>query len=360
MESSEEHPSPVATPEDRPLPPVEAPTGRFIMQLFLIPLLIVGILGAGLFLFQRMMSSGADPHQLAEDIRRAGAGSWQKAYLLSNMLHNRQHAKLKKDRELCQTLIASLEDARTADAADEEGIRYRVFLCRALGAFALPDPIPELLKVCDAKSGQDLQVRVAAVAAVSVLADQLLKEPDDDTQRLLRGEVAAALIEISREPPSDEDRLGSEELQATVAYALGVIGGESALERLVELLDAGYPNVRYNAATGLAWHGDVRSIPVLLEMLDPDNPALLEGELADGGRRSPLTREEVLKSRQSLVMSSAVRAVTRLCRSGHVADRAKLEAALRRLTKASVPQSVRMQASEALILLREADQGATS
>ena len=60
-------------------------------------------------------------------------------------------------------------------------------------------------------------------------------------------------------------------MRAVAAFALGVIGGDEALARLKVMLIDSYPNARYNAATGLARHGDAACVPVLQEMLDPEN-----------------------------------------------------------------------------------------
>ncbi len=337
---------PSAAADDRPLPPVEAPTGAFIMQLFLIPLVIVAIIVSTWLLVGWLAHADADPHRLAEDIRRQGSGSWQKAYTLSNMLHSRQYEGLKRDRELCQTLIEALKDALKTKAKRKQDIDYRVFLCRALGEFHLIDPVGVLVRVARGEPDGDAGLRVAAVQGLSVISDQLGGEV---MQR--RSDVVPTLLAITQEPPEGKDSTGTHELHATAAFALGVIGGPEATARLVELLDAAYPNTRYNAATGLAWLGDERALPILLEMLDPENPALLQGELTGSQQSSSLTEDQVRQSRQLLVISSAIRAVTRLCRSESSVDRKEVRRALKKITGSKVPSSLRLEASEALIVL---------
>ena len=133
--------------------------------------------------------------------------------------------------------------------------------------------------------------------------------------------------------------------------ALGVTGGSKSLDRLSELLNAAYANIRFNAATGLAWHGDPHAAPVLLEMLDPDNSGLMEGELNNSKSPNSLTRQSVLESRQVLVIGSAIRAVNRLSRSGAEFDRERFRQTLTKITKSKLPKMVRTRATESLILL---------
>jgi HEAT repeat protein len=67
-------------------------------------------------------------------------------------------------------------------------------------------------------------------------------------------------------------------LRAVAAYALGVIGGERASERLEQMVRDPYPNARYNAATGLARRGNEKCEAVLREMLDPTNALAIKDE----------------------------------------------------------------------------------
>ncbi len=353
-ESSTPPPSPAdgtAQAESRPLPPVEAPTGTFIVQLFLVPLVIVTIIVGTWLLVGWLAHADADPYRLAEDIRRQGPGSWQKAYTLSNMLHSRQYEGLRRDRKLCGILIAALEDALPVQVEKDEDVQYRVFLCRALGEFDVGDPLPILVQAMQLESSQPTEVRLAAVQGLAVIADRL-------GSRVIRQrpEVTATLVAITQEPPEGEDPRAIRELQAAAAFALGVVGGDAATHRLVALLDDAYPNTRYNAATGLAWQGDARALPVLLEMLDPDNPALLQGERTGSQQATSPTTQQVLESRQLLVISSAISAVTRLCRSSAEIDRQAVRKALEKIARSRIPSSVKLEATEALIVLKKSEQ----
>ena len=104
----------------------------------------------------------------------------------------------------------------------------------------------------------------------------------------------------------DRDRVAS-----TATFTLGVVGGPVAVERLRELLDDRRPDVRYNAATGLARHGAVAATPVLLEMLDTDNQLSLINE--------PNTA--ALAHRRDLLVSNGIRAAVQLVAANPQADR---------------------------------------
>jgi HEAT repeat protein len=99
-----------------------------------------------------------------------------------------------------------------------------------------------------------------------------------------------------------------------------MIGGNEALERLAQMLDDGDPNTRYNAATGLARHGDARALPVLGEMLDPNNTeALVDAE----ARRD----QDVASGndwKRALVLSNGIRAARQMVEQRPQADYSEL------------------------------------
>ena len=90
-------------------------------------------------------------------------------------------------------------------------------------------------------------------------------------------------------------------MAATATFALGVVGGEAACAQLRQLLQDVRPEVRYNAATGLARQGDEQCIPVLVEMLTTAEHSSLAADSADGDReriRDVLVRNAVRAARQ--------------------------------------------------------------
>src|SRR2546423_7859239 len=94
------------------LPPVAPPTATFIVQLFLIPLLIVTIVVVLWLLFSWVAHMGRDnAGDLAKAIIRDDTASWQRAYELADLLHSPDpgYAGLRQDVELARSLATFLE-----------------------------------------------------------------------------------------------------------------------------------------------------------------------------------------------------------------------------------------------------------
>ncbi len=340
-----------STPHDLPdgpaLPPVEAPSGAFIVQLFLIPLIIVGIIVTVWMGIGWLAHAETDPYRLADDLTRSSTESWQKAYTLSTILRSARYDHLKDDPKLCGILVRQLDKELDRDAGSEPDVQLRVYLCRAVGQFRLPAVFDPLLRAARRDGGQPYPVRLAAIEGLA-MAWQNLGTP----RSARRDEVASTLIEVTKEPIDGSAEHEINELHATAAYALGIVATPAAIERLVVLLDSGYPNTRYNAATGLAWLGRPEAVTTLLEMLDPDNRFLMVGELTrpDAARRAD--RDSVEAARRVLVMSAAIHAAPRLAKRLSDDDRRKLREALQRVVdRDDLTARLTLSAKEALALV---------
>ena len=284
-------PSSTADLPDRSLPPVEAPTGSFILQLFLIPMVIVTMVVLLWLMFSWMAHMGRDnPTAIIQQLRKFDDSSWQRAYELAELLRSPdpKYDALRRDPEVCDELVSLLEadlDLPAKGNKDEMGIRLkrRMFLCRAIGSFDIPDGIPILLR-CIQEPGKDgADVQLSALEGVATLA----KNVGPEKVRTEKGLLPAVLAASHQSDDESSTTVASDgksyyrpggEVRAVAAYALGVLGGNEEEERLVVMLGDPYPNARYNAATGLARAGDVRCIPVLEEMLLPDNPLAAKDE----------------------------------------------------------------------------------
>jgi HEAT repeat protein len=322
------------------LPPVQAPSAGFLLQLFFIPLIIVTIIVAVWAMFSWLVHLGSDPQDLVRDIRKLNDASWQKAWTLSDMLRNPEYDALKKDVGLARELSQVLQQEIQAGEMAKQRIQLRVYLCRALGEFRVPVVVPALVEATRMeRKPEELDVRRSAVESLAVLAGNLGHE-----SLRQREDVMQALLEASRErgQTNDEDRARAE-LRSAAAFALGVIGGSQALDRLAIMLTDAHLNTRYNAATGLARHGDPRSQDVLIEMLDPDNEDAVREET------SPRAREQ----KRNGVLIAAISATARLAEAPPDADLQPLLDALNRLAQADVGRGVRMHAQEAVYALQE-------
>jgi HEAT repeat protein len=344
------------------LPPVEAPTATFLIQLFLIPLLIVSIVVLLWLMFSWMAHMGQDnPQELVKALARGDDSSWQRAYQLADLLRSPdpKYDALRRDAKLASELAAFLDkDLNTAAKGDADSVRVkrRMFLCRALGSFEVTDGLPVLMRAAkEERDPVEVQVRLAALEAISTLAHHCGPESFQEN-----GDLVAVLLAASREPddagPPATTRDGRPttyrphgEVRAVAAYALGVIGGDEALARLKVMLANAYPSARYNAATGLARHGDAACVPVLVEMLDPDNQHSASDESND--------RDQDRK--RATVLMNGVRASLIFAEANPAADLTRLKAALQTLADSPLPQiqtdrsKIQMAALEALRLLEK-------
>lgn len=273
----------------RSLPPVEAPTGSFILQLFLIPLVIVTMVVLLWLMFSWLAHMGRDnPQAIVSQLSTFDENSWQRAYELAELLRSPdpKYDELRRDPEVCGSLVKLLEkdlkyqvdadDLEKKKRLEEIQLKRRMFLCRAIGSFHIPDGVPVLLRCIREPGPNGADVQLSALEAIATLAKNVGPEKLREEKDLLATVLAASQQsddETSISVATDGKtffRAGGE-VRAVAAYALGVLGGEEEKERLAKMLINSYPNARYNAATGLARAGDVRCIPVLREMLQPDN-----------------------------------------------------------------------------------------
>ncbi len=332
------HPNSSETAEDSPsrsLPPVEAPTGSFILQLFLIPLVIVTMVVMVWLMFSWLAHMGQDdPKTIIQQLRKRDDTFGQRAYELAEQLRSPdpQFDKLRGDPELLGELVSLLE----ADLAlpmkgkpDDARLKRRMFLCRAIGSFTIPDGVPVLLRCIQDSASENANVQLSSLEAITMLAknvgpDKLRMEKD-----LLSTVLAASRLEgdESSQPPPTSNAKDEEsfykprgEIRAVAAYTLGVLGGSEAKQRLEKMLIDTYPNARYNAATGLARHGVASKdcIGVLKEMLQPDN------ELATRDERGPRDKD----NKRVIVLRNGIQTTVVLAQKNPTANLSPLKKAL--------------------------------
>lgn len=345
-------PKPPKTTPDDALPPVVAPSAGFILQLFLIPLMIVSIIVVVWLMFSWLAQMGSNPNELVQGLKKGDNAAWQKAGILADMLRNPQMEHLKRDPQLAAELSRVLEQQIKSGGTEEHELKLRIFLCRALGEFQIADGLPALLVA--SKSERDaakiepenpnverklteLDVRRAALEAIAILVKNVADEKLRNDPELIETLSAAA---IERGDPQ-RDEYVRRDLRSTATFVLGVLGGPDALDQLARALDDPYANVRFNAATGLARYGDARAIPELVEMLDPNNDDVVADESHESGK----------EFKRSLVLNNAIRSVQTFAKQNPAADLSELKSALRRLAESQVPLKLRNEATETLLRL---------
>ena len=137
-------------------------------------------------------------------------------------------------------------------------------------------------------------------------------------------------------------------MRAVAAYALGVLGGSTADDRLAEVLDDAHPNARYNAATGLARRGDARCSDVIIEMLDPDDEQFIQGE-------SPTLSATEKERKRHIVVMNGLRATGMLAKSSTEIDIGVLSEKVTAIENGNLPQPLRNKATEVRKLLEQAE-----
>jgi len=276
---------------EKALPPVQPPTAGFVFQLFIIPAIIVGIIAVVSLLFSWLAHMGGTSESLVKDLERGGPHSWQTAYNLARELQKPGNAVLRRDEALAGKLatmldrqldipLSSYEGAESASVLEPNPrkamAQLRFFLCRTLGEFETSVVLPVLIRAATTEEyvGQgpndlgDEYVRLSAIEAITVLVGRL------GPARIPNPDVVNDAIHMACERDDDSMANGRTQLRSAAAFAMGVMGGESNLDRLASMCNDAELNVRFNAATGLARNGDVRCQEVLLEMLSVDLEAI--------------------------------------------------------------------------------------
>jgi hypothetical protein len=320
------------------LPPVEAPTATFILQLFLIPLLIVSIVVLVWLLFSWVAHMDRDnAAELVKSIERGDKSSGQMAFELAGLLRSPdpKYDALRSDATIAKRLAAFLDrdlNEPASGSGDEQRVMRRMYLCRVIGEFRVPDGLSVLVRAAkEERDPVEIEVRYAALEAIATLAHHVGPEAVVKNKEAVDAVLAASREQddSSAEAPLMRDGTPTiyrpkAELRAVAAFALGVIGGEEAEERLRRMLHDAYPNARYNAATGLARVGDVECAGVLREMLDPENPQAIKDERFPNDQARKRTN----------VLLNGIKAALQLAEVNPNADLSQVKDALKSLAEA--------------------------
>jgi HEAT repeat protein len=356
MNEYKEHERPLKNSTDDLLPPVEPPNIAFIRQLVLIPLLIVSLIVGGWLFFSWLASGSDDPDKMLHEIARYSDSGWQSASNLAQMLSrpDAQYTAMRRDPAFAKKLADLLEekskDQFSSSPGDMQRLKLCYFLCRALGSMETDEALPPLLAAAEReRSPEEIEIRLGALEGLTLLATQLGPETVRQNERAMD-----VLLECSR--ATDDTAAPSEgqspdykphgEVRGTAAFALGVVGGQRADDRLALMLDDPYASARYNAATGLARQGDVRALPVLIEMLDPENALAVKDE----------QYESAQEERRIQVIKNGIEAATQLAKKSSASDLGSLNKSLQRVADEGCPtiksagarSALQMQAKEAL------------
>jgi hypothetical protein len=320
-----------APPSLPDLPPVEAPSAGFIVQLFLIPAVVVAVVIVVWLLFGKLAHGEHDAMEYVRQLRSPSA-SWRMAYELASLIRN--DPKLAND----PLLLGEMCDLLSYELDHPEDARLTEFVTHAVGAFESPEgrltngqamnPLGPLARALGPKSPGE--VRIAAAMSLAKYASRLQGKVDDEG-------AVKALAEASADQNSD--------LRQIAVYALGFFGGDHASKILRERIETDpdrFP--RYNAAIALARRSDPAATATLREML---TTSLLDQALSAVPEISSTTEKqnkiesiqlEALQGLQTSIDAGSAEParslrpeVTNLTKSGLVSVRNSAQAVLQKL-----------------------------
>ncbi|MBX3431813.1 MAG: HEAT repeat domain-containing protein [Pirellulales bacterium] len=317
---------------DELLPPVEAPSGAFIMQLFIIPAVIVAaIVGAWLLINSLARRDQLAPDDVVARLRSQNPSRFQVANDLADMLRMpERYPDVRPDADLAAALGKLLDEMVAAGDDSDASVSMRTLLCGFLGEFSVTDGALALVNA--AKNDPEPSIRRKAIGSLAVLAQTLADRQPPEALEL--DGLADVLIAAANQP--DDDALRSE-----TAFALGVLasvpGADSRYtDELVKLLDDFYPDARYNAANGLARTGNLAAVDTVAEMLDLD---AIQGSVATlqpfNDQVTPEALAVARAEKRDMILINAVKSARTLHEQNPDAKFEKLASGLETLIAAS-------------------------
>jgi HEAT repeat protein len=317
----------------RDLPPVEAPSAEFIIQLFVIPALVVLVVIVVWLLFGKLAGGERDAMEYVRLIRESHINpraANRAAFELASLLQN--DPKLASDARL----LGELTDVLERDLDKVEDPRITQYVALALGRFHTLEAVSSSRQKIDLLSALDRAldekypepVRIAAAASLAEHAARLEGKLDDPRP-------VAALVRASES--------GGPEFRQMAIYALGFFGGEVAAAGLRARLGDEDRFVRYNAAVALGRRGDPAAQAVLQEMLSSDDLAKLLPIDSESEKRSKIEAialeavnalQFAVDRRKPELAQSLRHELTALSKSGLVSVRNSAQAVLKSLPEA--------------------------
>ncbi|MDX1961743.1 MAG: HEAT repeat domain-containing protein [Pirellulales bacterium] len=317
---------------DRALPPVQAPTTGFLVQLFVIPGLIVLAIVLVWLLFNWLAHMGSNPQAELAALKLNNAGRWQSAYNLSEQLRQDQAGIIRGDPKFAAELAGVLETSLAAEDNSGEAAKLRIFLCQALGMFTVDQGVPALIKAAEtAVAKKDPMLHNVALEALAntivrnEAQQQLAKNANSPAAAIAPWPRQERILGVLQTAAANEDL----RVRTRAAYVLGEFSSPAAAQTLTGMLYDKSWQVRFNAATSLAKRGDVAAIPVLVEMLEIQ-PRELVDELppANDNWQSPPSNEDLRR----MVVKNGLQATLALRQANSAEPPANLMAAIERLT----------------------------
>lgn len=268
------------------LPPVEPPSAGFIVQLFLIPMLIVGVIVGVYALFGRIAGGEQDWRTLVTELKNANEHRrWRAAVGLAHLLkvdadRGEVGQQLSKNPEIAKALLEVLEEQKSAKSklSEEKYLNQQQYLITALGYLDQPKTvIPPLQEFIRETSDRNEGMRIEALRSIFRIADRTTERAEAENRPLLVEELVEIpslvedVVQVSREPEPL--------FRQVAAFALGFLPSPESRQRLEVMLNDSDTNAKINAAIGLSRQDSTAGWPVYLEVLQgaEEHPAEQEG-----------------------------------------------------------------------------------
>ena len=114
------------------LPPVEAPSASFVVQLFVIPAVVVAVVIVVWLLFGKLAGGERDAMEYVRQLRLSSA-NWRSAFELASLIQN--DSQLARD----PRLLGELTDLLSFELKQNENPRLTQYVALTLGAFQTLD-----------------------------------------------------------------------------------------------------------------------------------------------------------------------------------------------------------------------------
>ena len=203
---------------------------------FLIPFMIVIFGGVFFLLFNFITYETKDPSELLNQVKIGSATKrWQSAFELSKVLNDAD--RVPTDLSFKNQMISAYQHSINDDPL------VRSYLAIAMGVSRDSFYEKELLNGLE---DENRESRLAAVQAIGMVGSN---------------KSLTKLEKIIKTSDYQDERLAA-------TMSLGFIGNSNSIPVLTELLDDNEPNIRWDAAVGLAKMGSEACLPVLSNLLD--------------------------------------------------------------------------------------------
>lgn len=311
------------------LPPVEAPSAGFIIQLFLIPALIVAAVIGVWALFGKLADSKTDWQQLVVELGSANEHRrWRSALNLAQVLRNEQMAPdedgeaLADKPEVAAAICKLLDETLASPSTRQEDIDHREFLARTLGSLRCNDIVlPTLAATLD--SSREIEVRKSGMMSLALIANRGFEAEARKSGAAANSVTGTAESVINLPRPLTEPTVANDEvfqqlklasqdedpsIRQLAAYNLALVSGPKSIESLTTMLMDGDTLTRANAAVGLARNGVADAAEALLEVMEENLADLDRDEFQ---KLNTEDQEHLLKERQFVrptVLSTCARA----------------------------------------------------